>query len=200
MDDIKDHPTHWFLKQVEDFRRNTLYPSPKDPLYDEKRSQYALLAAKLLHSAKDYGRSDSPSWTLAKDVPDDTLQDLIDIIDKAPEIHASFVIHIDQIHIFYVASIGSHYPEINIKDLLISEFKLLSNCDRRLYLRLFHNYMGKITINKKDDILPLQYSFAVDHDAMLKCCDPPASCPAPHFARALRTGPAAFLPDEKLES
>ena len=45
--------------------------------------EYALLAAKILHYAN--GRSAFPSWTPAKDVPDGTLQKMIDITDKAPE-------------------------------------------------------------------------------------------------------------------
>ena len=94
MDDIKDHPSYWFLKEIEDFRRDNPYPPPKDPLYDEKRFEFAILAAKILDFAKQYGCGSSPSWTLAKDVPD-VLQEMIDIIDKAPEldeIHAPSVI------------------------------------------------------------------------------------------------------------
>jgi len=34
MDDIKDHPSYWFVKQVEDFRRDMPYPHSKHPLYD----------------------------------------------------------------------------------------------------------------------------------------------------------------------
>jgi hypothetical protein len=57
MDDIKDHPSHWFLKEIEAFNQN--------PLKDENRSELALLAAKILHYAKTNGLSDRPSWTLA---------------------------------------------------------------------------------------------------------------------------------------
>ena len=38
MDDIKDYPTYWFLKEIEDFRDANPYPSIKDPLYDKKCS------------------------------------------------------------------------------------------------------------------------------------------------------------------
>ena len=50
---------------------------------------------------------------------------MIDIIDKAPEldeIHAPSVIHLGQNHIFYMAYIESHYPEININDLHSADF------------------------------------------------------------------------------
>jgi hypothetical protein len=54
---------------------------------------------------------------------------MIDIIDKAPEldeIHAPSVIHLGQNHIFYMAYIESHYPEINIKDLVSADFQFVS--------------------------------------------------------------------------
>ena len=85
---------------------------------------------------------------------------MIDIIDKAPENYAPLVIHMTQInhqnHIFYIAYIESHYPEINIKDLLSDESNFISNGDQRLYSgHLFHICLGKIAINKEDDIHPL---------------------------------------------
>jgi hypothetical protein len=87
--------------EVEDRRLDLLFPAPNDPLYEDNRFHFAFLTAKVLHFAKHYGRSACPSWTLAKEVPDGTLQEMIDIIDKAPEIHAPLVI---------TAVIGTHTP------------------------------------------------------------------------------------------
>jgi hypothetical protein len=47
MTDITDHPSFWFLKQVLEFRLINPYQSRGDPLYDEKRGEYALVAAKV---------------------------------------------------------------------------------------------------------------------------------------------------------
>ena len=86
MTDIKDHPSFWFLKQVLEFRWTNPYPSPRDPLYDEKRGEYALVAAKILDYANHRGHTISPSWTLAKDVPDQVILAMIDMIDTSPSI------------------------------------------------------------------------------------------------------------------
>jgi hypothetical protein len=137
MADIKDHPSFWFLKQVLEFRLTTPYPSREDPLYTEKRDEYALLAAKILDYANHRGRTISPSWTLAKDVPDAVILDMIDMIDQRPQPHATFIIHMAQLHIFYTACIESTHPDIDLKDLRKAEFKFISNGDQRLYLRLF---------------------------------------------------------------
>jgi hypothetical protein len=111
MDDIKDHPAYWFLKEIEAFNQN--------PLKDDNRSELALLAAKILHYAKTNGLSDCPSWTLAKDVPDCTLQEIIDITDKArepnAEINASLTIQMAQHHIFYMATWNLTIPRSTSK-------------------------------------------------------------------------------------
>ena len=59
---------------------------------------------------KHYGRSASRSRTLAKEVPDATLQEMIDMIKKGPEldeIYAPSVIHMAQTHIFYLVIVRS---------------------------------------------------------------------------------------------
>jgi hypothetical protein len=91
MTDIKDHPSFWFLKQVLEFRLTNPYPSLGDPLYDEKRDEYALVAAKILDYAIHRGHTISPSWTLAKDVPDDVILDMIAMIDQRPQSHCENV-------------------------------------------------------------------------------------------------------------
>jgi hypothetical protein len=51
MYDIKNHPSYWFLKEIENFRNANPFPLIEDPLYDEKRFDFALLAAKILDFA-----------------------------------------------------------------------------------------------------------------------------------------------------
>ena len=91
MTDIKDHPSFWFLTQVLEFRLTNPYPSREDPLHDEKCDEYALLAAKILDYANHRRRTISPSWTLAKDVPDDVILDMIAMIDQRPQSHCENV-------------------------------------------------------------------------------------------------------------
>jgi hypothetical protein len=86
------------------------YQLPKQTLFTTKNALIALLAAKTLHFAKHYGRSASRSRTLAKEVPDATLQEMIDMIKKGPEldeIYAPSVIHMAQTHIFYLVIVRS---------------------------------------------------------------------------------------------
>ena len=83
---------------------------PKQTLFTTKNALIALLAAKTLHFAKHYGRSARRSRTLAKEVPDATLQEMIDMIEKGPEldeIYAPSVIHMAQTHIFYLVIVRS---------------------------------------------------------------------------------------------
>jgi hypothetical protein len=89
---------------------------------------------------------------------------MIDITDKAPEptaeINASLTIEMAQHHIFYMAYIESHYPEINIKDLSSAEFSFIGKGHfENLDSRLFNDYLGTIVFNKKDDIHNLKCYF-----------------------------------------
>jgi hypothetical protein len=54
---------------------------------------------------------------------------MLDIMDWAPnfdELYEPSIIHMAQNHIFYMAYIESHYPEINIKDLVSADFQFVS--------------------------------------------------------------------------
>ena len=90
-------------------------------------------------------------------MPDAILQEMLDIIDWAPnfdDLYAPSIIHMAQNHIFYMTYIESHYPEINIKDLVSADFQFVSPGDQRIYSRLFHTYLGKIIINKEATFIP----------------------------------------------
>jgi hypothetical protein len=166
MTDIKDHPSFWFLKQVLEFRWTNPYPSPRDPLYDEKRGEYALVAAKILDYANHRGHTISPSWTLAKDVPDQVILAMIAMIDKKPQYHAAILIHMAQLHIFYMAYIESMHPEINLQDLRQAEFKFISNGDKSLYPYRFHRYDGMITIDPNSQPDACKFTYVVDYETM----------------------------------
>jgi hypothetical protein len=166
MTDIKDHPSFWFLKQVLDFRLTNGYPSPRDPLCDAKRDEYALVAAKILDYANHRGHTISPSWTLAKDVPDQVILAMIAMIDKKPQHHAAILIHMAQLHIFYMAYIESMYPEINLQGLRQAEFKFISNGDKSLYPYRFHRYDGMITIDPNSQPDVCKFTYDVDYETM----------------------------------
>ena len=166
MTDIKDHPSFWFLKQVLEFRWTNPYPSPRDPLYDEKRGEYALVAAKILDYANHRGHTISPSWTLAKDVPDQVILAMIDMIDNKPQYHAARLIHMAQLHIFYMAYIESMYPEVNLQDLRQADFKFISNGDKNLYPHRFHRYDGTITIDSNSQPDVCKFTYVVDFETM----------------------------------
>jgi len=69
-----------------------------------------------------------------------------------------------QHHILYMTYIESHYPEINIKDLISAEFKFVGKGHfHHLSSRIFNDYLGKIEVNKEDDNHPLKYVFTIDH-------------------------------------
>jgi hypothetical protein len=91
---------------------------------------------------------------------------MIDITDKAPEpnmeINASLTIQMAQHHIFYMAYIESHYPEISIEDLNSAEFSFIGKGHfKDLDSRLFNDYLVTIVVNKEDNIHTLKYDFTI---------------------------------------
>ena len=85
---ITDHPSYYFLIQVKE-ELNRLDDKIKSSKYlcptgiAEIRFDFGLLATKILHYASHYGHSTSPSWTLAKDVPDGTISAMRNAGDSA---------------------------------------------------------------------------------------------------------------------
>ena len=78
LDNIKEHPSYYFLLEVQEPYEKIKKDIDSDDYletecYTKVHLELGLLAAKILHYAANYGRSISPSWTLAKEVPDGTL-------------------------------------------------------------------------------------------------------------------------------
>jgi hypothetical protein len=103
--------------------------------------ELGLLASKILHYATNYGCSTSPSWTLHKDVPDTIILDIIDAGDSAP-----LLIHMAQMHIYYMAYIETFYPKLDIKDIRVAQFQFLGKDQNRTNI-----YTGRVTIDKDKD-------------------------------------------------
>jgi hypothetical protein len=93
---------------------------------------------------------------------------MIAMIDQKPQPHAAILIHMTQLHIFYMAYIESMHPEINLQDLRQAEFKFISNGDQRLYPHRFHRYNGMVTIHPDSQDEVCKFTYDVDYETMDK--------------------------------
>jgi hypothetical protein len=126
---IRDTAAFYFLTQVKDetIRLNAEVKSSKflQPSgIAEIDFHFSLLSAKILDYASNYGRSTSPSWTLAKDVPEDIIKAMLSYGHNTP-----LFVHMAQIHIFYMAYIEAHIetfsPDIDVTTFRNAEFQFL---------------------------------------------------------------------------
>ena len=128
----------------------------------------SLLMAKIFSYATHRERSTSPSWTLAKDVPDDILLHMIDQLNKSDEpTHAGNIIYMAQLHIFHTAYIETYHPNINIADLRVAEFSFYGYGPKGYYynddLELRYIDQGTITPGK----VCLTYDSKINYPAMM---------------------------------
>jgi hypothetical protein len=155
---ITDHPSYYFLIQVKE---------ELDRLNDEiKSSKYlcptgiaeihfdlGLLATKILHYASHYGHSTSPSWTLAKDVPDVMINAMRNAGDSAP-----LLIHMAQMHIYYQAYIETFWPHLDITTIRTAQFQFLGP-DANAHTTIYTGYIETFG----DDLV---FAHRIDHAAM----------------------------------
>ena len=155
---ITDHPSYYFLIQVKE---------ELDRLNDEiKSSKYlcptgiaeihfdlGLFATKILHYASHYGHSTSPSWTLAKDVPDVMINAMRNAGDSAP-----LLIHMAQMHIYYQAYIETFWPHLDITTIRTAQFQFLGP-DANAHTTIYTGYIETFG----DDLV---FAHRIDHAAM----------------------------------
>jgi hypothetical protein len=122
---ITDHPAYYFLTQVKDELirlgdeiKSIKYLHPEG--IAEIHFDLGLLSAKVLHYAGYYGWSTSPSWTLTKDVPNDIINAMLTSGDNAP-----LLIHMAQMHIYYMAYIETFWPHLDTTTLRHAQFQFL---------------------------------------------------------------------------
>lgn len=153
---ITDHPAYYFLTQVQDTLirlgdeiKSSKYLHPEGMA--EIHFDLGLLSAKVLHYAGHYGCSTSPSWTLAKDVPND-------IINAINKVNAPLLIHMAQMHIYYMAYIETFWPHLDTTTLRHAQFQFLGeDANERTTI-----YTGYIIAYKDDLVL----THRIDHEAM----------------------------------
>ena len=119
------HPAYYFLTQVKDELirlgdeiKSSKYLHPEG--IAEIHFDLGLLSAKVLHYAGHYGCSTSPSWTLAKDVPNDIINAII-----TSGVNAPLLIHMAQMHIYYMAYIETFWPHLDTTTLRHAQFQFL---------------------------------------------------------------------------
>ena len=168
---IHDTPAFYFLTQVKDetIRLNAEVKSSKflQPSgIAEIDFHFSLLSAKILDYASNYGCSTSPSWTLAKDVPEDIIKAMLSYGHNTP-----LFVHMAQIHIFYMAYIEAHIetfsPDIDVTTFRNAEFQFLGlappaqGTSKALRDSRKTINWGRITAYKDDLVL----SYLVDYEA-----------------------------------
>jgi len=84
---------------------------------DEINFSFGLLSAKILAYADNFGYSASPSWTLAKDVPEDIINVMRAKGDRLP-----MFIHMAQLHIYYMSYIETFWPDVDITTFRSAQF------------------------------------------------------------------------------
>jgi len=155
---ITDHPAYYFLTQVKEelARLKDIVKSSK-PLHPtgfaEVNFDFGLLSAKILHYASHYGRSTSPSWTLAKDVPDAMINAMRNAGDDA-----ALLIHMAQMHIYYQAYIETFWPHLDITTISAAQFQFLSQ-DANERTTIYTGYVETYG----DDLI---FAHRIDHAAM----------------------------------
>ena len=119
---IYDTPAFYFLTQVKDetIRLNAEVKSSKflhPSGIAEINFNFSLLSAKILDYASNYGCSTSPSWTLAKDVPEGIIKAMLRYGDRSP-----LFVHMAQTHIYYMAYIETFWPHITSQHFAMPNF------------------------------------------------------------------------------
>ncbi len=111
---IYDSPAYYFLTQVQEETirldaemKTSKYLHPSD--ITEINFNFGLLSAKILAYDDNFGCSTSPSWTLAKDVPEDIIKAMLTYGDRSP-----LFVHMAQMHIYYMAYIEIFWPDVDI--------------------------------------------------------------------------------------
>ena len=111
---IYDTPAFHFLTQVKDETirldaevKSSKYIHPSG--IAEINFNFTLLSAKILDYASNYGCSTSPSWTLAKDVPEGIIQVMLRYGHRTP-----LFVHMSQMHIYHMAYIETFWPHIDV--------------------------------------------------------------------------------------
>ena len=155
---ITDHPSYYFLTQVEeelnrlgDEINSSRYLCPTGKA--EINFDIGLLATKILHYACHYGHSTSPSWTLAKDVPECTINAMRNAGDSA-----HLLIHMAQMHIYYQAYIETFWPHLDITTIRTAQFQFVgpdANARTNIYTGYIENF--------GDDLM---FAHRIDHAAM----------------------------------
>jgi hypothetical protein len=155
---ITDHPSYYFLTQVEE-ELNRLGDEIKSSRYlsqtgkAEINFDISLLGAKIVHYASCYGYSTSPSWTLAKDVPECTINAMRNAGDSA-----HLLIHMAQMHIYYQAYIETFWPHLDITTIRTAQFQFVgpdANARTNIYTGYIENF--------GDDLM---FAHRIDHAAM----------------------------------
>jgi len=119
---IYDTPAFYFLTQVKDetIRLDAEVKSSKylhPSCIAEINFNFRLLSAKILDYTSNYGCSTSPSWTLAKDVPEGIIKAMLRYGDRSP-----LFVHMAQTHIYYMAYIETFWPHITSQHFAMPNF------------------------------------------------------------------------------
>jgi hypothetical protein len=119
---ILDTPAFYFLTQVKDETirldaevKSSKYLHPSG--IAEIHFNFSLLSDKILDYASNYGCSTSPSWTLAKDVPEGIIKAMLRYGDRSP-----LFVHMAQTHIYYMAYIETFWPHITSQHFAMPNF------------------------------------------------------------------------------
>jgi hypothetical protein len=155
---ITDHPSYYFLTQVEE-ELNRLGDEIKSSRYlsqtgkAEINFDISLLGAKIVHYASCYGYSTSPSWTLAKDIPEYTINAMRSVGDSA-----HLLVHMAQMHIYYQAYIETFWPHLDITTFRTAQFQFMGP-DANGRTNIYTGYIETFG----DDLM---FAHRIDHAAM----------------------------------
>ena len=156
---ITDHPSYYFLTQVEE-ELNRLGDEIKSSRYlsqtgkAEINFDISLLGAKIVHYASCYGYSTSPSWTLAKDIPEYTINAMRSVGDSA-----HLLVHMAQMHIYYQAYIETFWPHLDITTFRTAQFQFMGpDANGRTNI-----YTGHIETFEDGSLM---FAHRIDHAAM----------------------------------
>jgi hypothetical protein len=156
---ITDHPSYYFLTQVEE-ELNRLGNEIKSSRYlsqtgkAEINFDISLLGTKIVHYASHYGYSTSPSWTLAKDIPEYTINAMRSVGDSA-----HLLVHMAQMHIYYQAYIETFWPHLDITTFRTAQFQFMGpDANGRTNI-----YTGHIETFEDGSLM---FAHRIDHAAM----------------------------------
>ena len=156
---ITGHPSYYFLTQVEE-ELNRLGDEIKSSRYlsqtgkAEINFDISLLGTKIVHYASHYGYSTSPSWTLAKDIPEYTINAMRSVGDSA-----HLLVHMAQMHIYYQAYIETFWPHLDITTFRTAQFQFMGpDANGRTNI-----YTGHIETFQDGSLM---FAHRIDHAAM----------------------------------